>query len=142
MPCRGVRGATTAKRNTDQAITEATMELMERMIAANGIAEQDVAAVFFTTTRDLHATFPAEAARKLGWNEAALLCSHEMAVPGSLKRCIRILILWNTERGPGEVKHIYIRGAEALRPEWSAGQKEDRGYDCCDENGSLPRGGG
>lgn len=141
MPCRGVRGATTVERNTSPAIIEATTELLGQMIAANGIAEEDVAAVFFTTTPDLDAAFPAQAARELGWTEAALLCGNEMAVPGSLKRCIRILILWNTDRGPEEVRHVYIRGAEALRPERSTARKGGWRYDCGDEDGGLPRGG-
>jgi chorismate mutase len=115
--CRGVRGATTVEENTRQAIITATRELLALMIEANGIRPEDVASAFFTTTPDVNAEFPALAARQLGWHDVALLCGHEMAVPGALPRCIRILIHWNTERRADEVVHVYIRGAENLRPD-------------------------
>lgn len=117
MYCRGVRGATTAEENTPQAIVAATKELLERIIAANDIRIENVASAIFTTTPDLNAEFPALAARQLGWNHVALLCSHEMAVPGSLEKCIRVLIHWNTDKSAAEMQHIYIKGAESLRPD-------------------------
>jgi len=43
-----------------------------------------------------------------------------MAVPGSLPRCIRVLIHWNTTKRADEVVHVYIRGARGLRPERAA----------------------
>jgi len=76
-----------------------------------------VASVIFTTTPDLNAEFPALAARQLGWLDVPLLCSHEMAVEGALSRCIRILIHWNTTKSQKEIQHVYVRGAEALRPD-------------------------
>ena len=115
--CRGVRGATTADANTREAILEATRDMLERLIAANGIRQEDVASAIFSTTQDLNAEFPAVAARELGWTEAALLNTHEMAVPGSLPRCIRVLIHWNTTRSASEIVHVYIRGARSLRPD-------------------------
>ena len=115
--CRGIRGATTADDNTREAILEATRDLLDRLIAANGLREEDIASAIFSTTPDLNAEFPAAAARALGWLDTALLCTHEMAVPGSLERCIRVLIHWNTTRRAGEIIHAYIRGAENLRPE-------------------------
>jgi chorismate mutase len=87
------------------------------MIRANGIRSDDVASAHFTTTVDLRATYPALAARQLGWFDAALLCGHEMDVPGSLPRCIRILIHWNTTKTPQEIKHVYLRQAKSLRPD-------------------------
>ena len=117
MPCRGVRGATTADANTPEAILAATRELLALMVRSNGIEADDVASVIFTTSPDLNAEFPALAARQLGWNAAALLCAHEMAVPRALERCIRILIHWNTEKPASEVQHIYIKGAAHLRPD-------------------------
>jgi chorismate mutase len=77
----------------------------------------DVASVYFTTTADLDASYPAVAARQLGWYDVALLCGHEMNVPGSLSHCIRVLIHWNTTRGPREVVHVYLRDAKSLRPD-------------------------
>ena len=87
------------------------------MIAANDLDSQDIASAIFTTTPDLNADFPALAARQLGWHDVALLCGHEMQVSGALQRCVRVLIHWNTPKTQTEIKHIYIRGAEHLRPE-------------------------
>jgi len=115
--CRGVRGATTSDANTAAAILEATRDLLERLVAANGIEKEAVASVWFTTTPDLNAEYPALAARQLGWYDTALMCSHEMAVPHGLKACIRVLIHWNTTRSLREIQHVYIRGAVNLRPD-------------------------
>jgi len=117
MYCRGIRGATTVEANTREAILEATRELLELIISANDLDADDIASATFSTTLDLNAEFPAVAARGLGWLDTALLCTHEMSVPGSLARCIRVLIHWNTTRRADEVVHVYIRGAEGLRPE-------------------------
>ena len=117
MLCRGIRGATTVEENTTEAILSATRELLYIIIRANGIDVFDVASAIFTTTRDLDATYPALAARQLGWYDAALLCGHEMEVPGGLERCIRILIHWNTTRSPDDIIHVYLRGAKNLRPD-------------------------
>lgn len=94
--------------------------MLEQLIAANGIVAEDIASAFFTTTTDLDAEFPAVAARALGWLDTALLCGHEMMVPGSLQRCIRVLVHWNTTRRADEIVHVYIRGAQNLRPERAA----------------------
>jgi chorismate mutase len=119
MPCRGVRGATTVPENSRDEILKATRELLALMIRRNGINAEDVASAIFTTTTDLDAEFPALAARQLGWLNVALLCTHELDVPGSLRRCIRILLHWNTEKASEEIVHVYIRDAVALRPDRS-----------------------
>jgi len=119
MACRGVRGATTADDNTSEAILKATRELLALMIRVNGIWPDDVASAIFTTTPDLDAEFPALAARQLGWMHVALMCGHELDVPGALKRCIRVLIHWNTDKSADEVLHVYIKGAAKLRPDLS-----------------------
>jgi chorismate mutase len=85
------------------------------MIEANQVEKEAVAYVLFTMTSDLDAEFPAVAARQLGWTEEALVCGQELSVPGSLSKCIRILILFNTDKKSDEIKHVYIRGAEVLR---------------------------
>lgn len=87
------------------------------MAGANGVQPDDVAAVIFTTSPDLNADFPALAARQMGWTDVALLCGHEMAVPGSLAACLRILLLVNTEKRSDEIVHVYLRGARVLRPD-------------------------
>lgn len=117
MPCRGVRGATTVAANTRDEILKATRQLVALMVRRNGIEPKDVASAIFTTTPDLDAEFPALAARQLGWLEVPLLCGHEMAIPGSLPHCIRVLVHWNTDRAQGEIQHVYVREAERLRPD-------------------------
>jgi len=115
--CRGVRGATTCESNTREAILEATHELLALLIEANGITPDEIASAIFTTTPDLNAEYPAVAARALGWTETALLCSHEMSVPGGLPCCIRVLVHWNTVCRADELRHVYLRGARNLRPD-------------------------
>ena len=112
---RGVRGATTADSNTKGAILEATQELLTRVMADNSTELDDVAAAVFTTTQDLNADFPAVAARRLGWEHVPLLCGHEMKVPDSQSRCIRVLLLVNTETAPQDIVHVYLKGAANLR---------------------------
>jgi chorismate mutase len=115
LVCRGIRGATTAKENTAKAIHDAARELLTQLIEANQIEEENVAAVYFTTTPDLNAGFPAAAARQLGWNNTALMGASEIAVPGSLTKCVRVLILFNTEKAQCELVNIYLNGTEVLR---------------------------
>lgn len=115
--CRGVRGAITVSANTAEEILQATRELLYVMIRANNIQPEDVASAIFTTTPDLNATYPALAARQLGWYDLALLCGHEMDVPGGLAQCVRILIHWNTTRAAADIIHVYLRGAKDLRPD-------------------------
>jgi len=113
--CRGIRGATTVASNSREDILAATQELLQKMIEANGVEKESIACALFTTTPDLDAEFPAAAARQLGWMEAPLLCGQEIDVAAALPRCLRILILSNTEKKAEEIVHVYIRGAEVLR---------------------------
>ncbi len=115
LVCRGIRGATTADENTDAAIYAATRELLSRIIEANGLVEENVAAAYFTVTPDLNAAYPAAAARQLGWTSTALMCSTEIPVPGSLPGCVRIMVLYNTEKSNQEIVNIYLKGTEVLR---------------------------
>ncbi len=87
------------------------------MLEANGIGPDQIASVLFTATRDLTSVFPAQAARELGWTKTPLICAQEIDVPGALPRCIRVLMLVNTERTQEEIRHIYLKGAKALRPD-------------------------
>jgi chorismate mutase len=119
MVCRGVRGATTADSNTRDDILRATRQLLALMVRQNGIDHDDVGSVLFSTTVDLNAEFPALAARQLGWIDIALMCTHELDVPGSLPHCIRILLHWNTTKPASELVHVYIKGAARLRPDLS-----------------------
>ena len=115
--CRGVRGATTADANTREEILKATRQLLALMIRQNDIDPRDVASVIFTVTSDLDAEFPALAARQLGWLHVALMCSYELKVPGSLGRCIRILLHWNTTKAADQIVHVYLKDAARLRPD-------------------------
>lgn len=115
MLVRGIRGATTVATNTREEILAATHELLSRIVEANEVDPDLVASIIFSTTPDLNAEFPAVAAREQGYTMVALSCVHEMNVPGSLAKCLRILMHVNTDRPLGEIKHIYLRGARALR---------------------------
>lgn len=114
---RGIRGATTVDRNERDAILDATRELLEQIVQANDIRPEDVATAWFTTTPDLTADFPAIAARELGWTHVALMCGHEMNVPGALPMCIRVMLVVNSTRRQEEIVHVYLRGARVLRPD-------------------------
>lgn len=118
MRFRGIRGAVTVDANTEQAILDATSELLTQMVHVNGVDGDDIAGIFFTVTPDLNAAFPAEAARRFtGWTQVPLLCAQEIPVPGALERCVRVLMLVNTTKTMDEVQPIYLRGAERLRPD-------------------------
>lgn len=79
--------------------------------------EDDIISIIFTVTNDLNAAFPAVAARNLGWTSIALMCTNEIDVPGSLKKCIRVLLHVNTDKKNDEIKHIYLNNAKVLRPD-------------------------
>ena len=113
--CRGIRGATTADANTDEAIYSATRDMLQELINLNDINQEQVAAAYFTVTSDLDAAFPAAAARQLGWNNVALMCSTEIPVPDSMGRCIRVMILYNTETSQEDIVNVYLKGTDVLR---------------------------
>ena len=119
MICRGVRGATTIENDSPAEILLATRELLAFMIRLNNIESVDVASAIFTTTSDVVSQYPALAARQLGWMDVPLLCGHEMDVPGSVPNCIRVLIHWNTDTPQKDIQHVYLKEAQALRPDKS-----------------------
>ena len=114
--CLGIRGAITVDANTKEAIVDATEELLREMVTVNGIAETDIAAVFFTTTKDLNAEFPAVAASvKLGWQKTALMNFQELDVLDAVPSVIRVLLLANVDLTKEELAHVYLKGAKNLR---------------------------
>ena len=118
MKVRGVRGAITVSENSQEAILAGTVRMLELMIEQNEIQAEDVASVILTLTEDLNATFPAKAVRKIeGWDLVPLMCSTEIPVPGGLEKCVRALVLINTDKSLGEINHVYLEGAKALRPD-------------------------
>jgi len=124
LQCRGIRGAIIVSANNKESILAAAKKLLTEMTKANKIEIEDIAAIFFTTTPDLNAEFPAAATRELGWpSHLALICGHEMSVPNALPRCLRVLMLVNTEKGPEEIMHVYSGEAKKLkdRPSLSIG---------------------
>jgi chorismate mutase len=124
MPVRGIRGATTAAANDADAIVEATGELLRELTLRNQLDVDEIAVAYFTTTPDLDAEFPALAARRLGWLDVPMLCGHDMDVPQpnprSVAMCVRVLLLYNTERTQREMQHAYLRGARAIKQDLDA----------------------
>jgi len=115
---RAVRGATTVENNIAEEIYQATVELLKKMINENSIDSSEIVNVIFTLTHDLNAAFPAKAARvHLGWDTVPMICTQEIPVPNSLKKCIRVLITFNTTKFKNEIRHIYLREAQTLRPD-------------------------
>lgn len=114
---RAVRGATTVESNSVAEIIDETKALLLKIIEKNDIVQENVASVIFSMTEDLDAAFPAVAARQIGWSDIALMCTNEVNVPGSLKKCIRVLMHFNTEKKNSEIKHVYLKAAKALRPD-------------------------
>jgi chorismate mutase len=115
--CRGIRGAITVEENSAIVINTATCRLLQQMQQQNLFDLADLAAAFFTVTADLNAQFPAMAARTIGWQGVPLLCASEIAVPGGLHLCIRVLLLWNTTKAANQIQHVYLERAAALRPD-------------------------
>jgi chorismate mutase len=114
---RGVRGAITVERDDATLLLDATERLLREIVSENGIHSADVASALFTLTPDLVSEFPAAAARRIGWTLVPLLNFSEIAVPGSLPRCIRVLLHVNTEKRQDEIVHVYLDGARVLRPD-------------------------
>ena len=112
---RAIRGATTARENTKESILESTRELLEEIVKVNDLQQEGIISAFFTTTQDLNAEFPPVAARKLGWVNVALMCSHEMLVPDAQVKCIRVMVHFNTDKSADEVVNVYLREAVNLR---------------------------
>ena len=123
---RGVRGAVQIAHDTEEAILAGAEELLRALVAANGIREEDVASVFFSTTADLTTAYPAQAARRLGWRRVALFGMQEQSIQGELPRVIRVLIHWQTEKGLADIHHVYLGETIALRPDLVMNKKEVR----------------
>jgi chorismate mutase len=121
MSIRGIRGATTVSTDDPNLILQATCELLETILEVNdGIRPEDIASAMFTVTEDIASTYPALAARQMGWDQVPMMCAREIPVPGSLPMCIRVLIHWNTDKEQREIHHVYLRDAVQLRPDLAA----------------------
>ncbi len=123
MPTRGIRGAITVTEDDPDLILQATRELLEAIVKENAdMKPEDIGSAIFTVTDDLAATFPAQAARQMGWSMVPMMCAREIPVPGSLPKAIRVLVHWNTETPQSQIKHVYLRDAVKLRPDLVAAQ--------------------
>lgn len=123
MIVRGIRGAITVEEDNSEMILAATKELLESICERNQITDfNDICSAIFTTTADLTSTFPAEAARSMGMGLVPLLCATEIPVPGSMPRCIRVLLHVNTEKSQAEIQHVYLGRAMNLRPDIKSAQ--------------------
>ena len=114
---QGVRGATTVKENDKQVIFLAVQELLKQMVEKNKIATEDIGAAIFSATSDINVAFPAAAARQIGWDMVPLFGTQELDVENGLKRCVRVLLLLNTDKKQNEIIHVYLGEANRLRPD-------------------------
>jgi len=112
---RGLRGATTVDADTTEQISERTKELLLQLMARNGLTEDDIISILFTATHDVVSTFPATAAREIGFGAVPLICATEIAVPGATPSCIRVLLHIHTTRSRSDIHHVYLHGAQGLR---------------------------
>jgi len=112
---RGLRGATTVDEDTVAQVTERSQELMRALMSRNDLVEDDVISILFTATPDVTSTFPATAVRAIGFGAVPLLCAAEIAVPGSMPHCIRVLLHVQTTKSRDEMHHVYLHGAQGLR---------------------------
>lgn len=112
---RGIRGATTVNIDTAEEVLQATRDLLEHICSENDLRIEDIASALFTVTADVRSVFPAAAARSIGWDKVPLLCFQEIEVPDALPRCIRVMVLVNTDKSQEEIKHIYLKEAQSLR---------------------------
>lgn len=120
MSVRGIRGAITVDANDSGLIASATLEMVKDLVAQNELAPSDICSVFITVTNDLNESFPAQAIRQLpGWEFVPLMCALEVPVKGSLERCIRLMVLVNTDKSQADIHHVYLGGAQVLRPDLS-----------------------
>ena len=118
MSVRGIRGAVTVEANEAGQISEATLTMVNEIMSSNDIDPADICSVLITVTQDLDDSFPAQAVRQLpGWELVPLMCALEVPVKGSLERCVRLMVLVNTEKSQKEIQHVYLGGAQALRPD-------------------------
>lgn len=112
---RALRGATTVDEDTEEQIDERVVELLRLMWERNGVEHDDLISIWFTATDDIHAKFPATAARSIGYGDVPLICARELDIAGATPRCIRVLVHLTTERSRADLHHVYLHGATTLR---------------------------
>lgn len=115
---RGIRGAITVEKNDSTEVCNAVQEMLKEIMSKNELATSDIGAAIFSATNDINAIFPAAAARKMeGWDLVPLFDAQQLEVEGSITKCVRALLLVDTDKPQKEIKHIYLRRAKMLRPD-------------------------
>jgi chorismate mutase len=115
MSVRAIRGAVQVEEDTRDAVLEGSAALVRAVLERNLLSPDDIISILFTATPDLTSEFPAYAARLLGLTDVPLMCATEIAVPGAMPRVLRLLAHVETELARADVRHVYLRGAAALR---------------------------
>jgi chorismate mutase len=115
MPVRAIRGAIQVDRDDQDEILGAVAELVTEVLHRNGLDTEDLISILFTSTGDLHAEFPAYAARMAGITDVPLLCARELDIDGAMPRVIRLLAHVETDVRRADLHHAYLRGAAELR---------------------------
>jgi len=112
---RAIRGATTLDSDTPEQVHTRTQALVREMLELNGVENDDLVSIIFTSTEDVTSAFPATAARELNLSDIALLGAREATVPGAPQRCIRVLMHCYSELDRDKLQHVYLEGAVNLR---------------------------
>ncbi len=117
MPVRAIRGAVCLDEDDSGEMRSAVAELLTEMLTRNGISTEDVVSVLLTSTADLVSAFPAVAARDCGFADVPLMCAQEIEVRGALPRVVRVMMHVDCDLPRARIEHVYLRGAEVLRPD-------------------------
>lgn len=115
MNTRAIRGATALTQDDTTEMSQAVVELLERMLEVNDITSDNLISILFTATPDLTCTFPAAAARTLDLKDVPLICAQEIDVPGAMARVVRVMMHVEINKKRSEISHVYLRGTQALR---------------------------
>ncbi len=127
MVTRGIRGATTVQKNTEEDILQCTKKVLQEMITLNAVQPEDVSHVFISVTEEIDAVFPAKALREfVGWTFVPVMCMREVPVQNSLPKCIRIMMVVHTSLMQEEIHHVFQNEAIQLRPDLV---EKERSYD-------------
>lgn len=115
MAVRAVRGATQLDEDEREHLLTRTAELVSLIMETNNLTSDDLISIIFTATSDLHADYPAYAARQIGLVDVPLICTRELEIDGGMPRVVRVMAHVETELARDEVTHVYLHGAAALR---------------------------
>ena len=117
---QALRGATTFDVDEKAHVNERVIALLQQMCERNDVAHDDIVSILFTATNDLHSTFPAAAAREIGYGDVPLICAQELDITGATPQCIRVMMHLTTDRARAELHHVYLEGAVSLRDDLPA----------------------